>query len=137
MLVYGDILRRTTAGVLLEEVEADLTRARASHGDSRRDALVSALIGLGEAAQGVADLEHGQTGQDRRTPAQDALAAALLETARGLLRNAAPQAEVLAPLASLRSLRIEARQRKATPSTPSIRRLTLRRRTASRAADGA
>jgi len=71
MQVYGDQARRATPGELLAEVEADL----------RAGERVSALIGLGQLLQGAADAEFAARGADARSPAQDALAAALTELA--------------------------------------------------------
>jgi hypothetical protein len=80
MLVYGDIVRRLPATELLREIREDL-QVLAPGGPDR---LVGALIGLGELAQGVADVEHARAGLDHRSPAQDALNGALLVLAQAI-----------------------------------------------------
>jgi hypothetical protein len=72
MWVYGDRNRRVRTDRLLAEAE----------GDWRRGDAISALIGLGQLLQGVADAEFEPRGCDARSPATDALAAALVSVAR-------------------------------------------------------
>lgn len=67
MWVYGDRTRRVVPAALLAEVEADLAA-----GDR-----VSALIGLGQLAQGVADAAFEARGYDGRSPPVDRIMAAL------------------------------------------------------------
>lgn len=74
MWVYGDQTRTAPAAELLAEVQADLAA-----GDS-----LSALIGLGQLLQGVADAEFDVRGRDARSPATDALMTALVGVARRL-----------------------------------------------------
>ena len=84
MIVYGDIARSCTAEAATAEVHAALAQAAGTAGLDRHAALVAALIALGELLQGVADRELAQTGADAPSPAQDALAAALLALARAV-----------------------------------------------------
>ena len=67
MWVYGDLTRRVAPAELLAEVEADLAAGET----------VSALIGFGQLAQGVADAEFEARGWDARSPRVDPLMAAL------------------------------------------------------------
>ena len=84
MLVYGDLVRRLRAGEALDEVRVDLARAAEGDAAARHAALVSALIGLGELAQGLADADFAARGCDSVTPMQDACATALLAVARAV-----------------------------------------------------
>ncbi|MDP8917228.1 MAG: hypothetical protein M3M95_08520, partial [Pseudomonadota bacterium] len=74
MLVYGDQNRRVRPADLLAEARADLARGER----------LSALIGLGQLAQGLADLEFAERGADARSPAQTAVMGALTALARSL-----------------------------------------------------
>ena len=72
MWVYGDRTRRLRPAALLAEAEADWAA-----GDP-----VSALIGLGQLAQGFADVAFVRQGCDARSPVADALMTALVDVAR-------------------------------------------------------
>ena len=72
MLVYGDQTRRVRPADLLAEVSADL-----ADGDR-----LSALIGLGQLAQAIADAEFDRRGCDARFPLLDRLMTALTDLAR-------------------------------------------------------
>src|SRR4051795_13590145 len=86
MLVYGDATAIEDAGdkrarILQRVAEAGAMPA----GVARHAALVTAFIEAGELAQGVADAAFAASGQDERTPAQDA-AMAFLSDLAGLVR---------------------------------------------------
>ena len=81
MWVYGDRTRVVRPAELLAEVEADLAAGETA----------SALIGLGQLAQSVADAEFTARGFDARSPAVDAIMKALATVAGRLLQSAHPR----------------------------------------------
>ena len=73
MLVYGDRIRRETAGALLERIEAMLADAEAAPlWIVRHEQRVAALIEAGRLAQGLADAAFAARGLDDRAAAPDA-----------------------------------------------------------------
>lgn len=97
MWVYGDRTRRVRPAELLAEAEAAW---RAGDG-------VSALVGLGQLIQGVADAEFAQRGCDARSPVTDALMAAMMGAAGA---SAAPAPDFASLEASLKRSAPEALQ---------------------------
>ncbi|MBW3559916.1 MAG: hypothetical protein KY449_09135 [Proteobacteria bacterium] len=99
MWVYGDITRRVRPAELLAEVEADLARGL----------WTSALIGLGQLVQGLADAEFAAVGCDRRSATVDGLMTALVEVAGLLLGTASPGEQArAAPFVGLAGAWLEA-----------------------------
>jgi hypothetical protein len=88
MLVYGDLARRVSTAAVIESIASTLRRVSAlPPGIERHAALVSAFIGLGELAQGIADSEFDARGVDARSPAQDGAMAALMRVADAVRRS--------------------------------------------------
>ncbi len=85
MIVYGDHSERVETHVGLAQLGAGRQRlARISAGLDRHAALVALFIDLTGVAQGVADALFAVEGADRRSAAQDTLAAWLLQVAEAV-----------------------------------------------------
>src|SRR5438067_2537517 len=88
MLVYGDRSERADPRERLEWIAVQLAHVDAMHGGIERHArLVGALIEAGRLLQGVADADFDHFGQDRRTPAVDALTRYVCAIARATCRS--------------------------------------------------
>jgi hypothetical protein len=72
LLVYGDRSRRVDPRSLLASIRNALACVSAVDGVIRNDQLTSALIEAGELAQGLADWEFEDLGEDHATPLQSA-----------------------------------------------------------------
>src|SRR5438045_622190 len=88
MLVYGDCSEWADSRERLDWIAEELAHVDAMRGGIERHAkLVGALIEAGRLLQGVADANFDQFGQDRRTPAVDALTRYVCATARATCRS--------------------------------------------------
>lgn len=86
MIVYGDRVERASFRQRLTAIAADIDAlADTEPGIARHGALATALIALGQAAQGIADADRERTGADGGSAGEDRLAAPLRALADALI----------------------------------------------------
>ena len=105
MIVYGDRTRRIDPFCELTSVAARFCKAQTmTAGLARHHELVSALILLGQVAQGLADLDRERFGHDGASPGEARLAPALMQVARAVVKSWASGFADLAQLPEIEPL---------------------------------